>query len=68
MYLALKNVAVTLGRRLLRVTTRYSRRGFRFVQRVSALAISPTKVMCSPSSGGSSSSPRTVMPWLYLRG
>src|ERR1700712_5099503 len=67
-YFALKNVAVTFGLRLPSVMTRYSRFGCRFVHRSSALEITSTKVMCSPSSGGSASSPRTDTPALYLRG
>src|SRR3954453_8445094 len=68
MYFALKKVAVTLGRRSPRVMTRYSRLGLRLVHRTSALVMVSTKVMCSPSSGGSLSSPSTVVPVLYLRG
>lgn len=61
---ALKKVAVTLGLRLASVMTKNSRLGCRLVQRTSALAISSTKVTCSPSAGGSQPSSSTDMPWL----
>src|SRR6202022_4320089 len=66
-YFALKKVAVTLGRRLPSVTTRYSRFGGRLVHLTSALVMTSTNVTCSPSSSSSPSS-STVIPSLYLRG